>query len=97
MVSVTVSAAGHPPSFARGLPFTAEIAGKDVQSATIADVKAAVAAKFPKVRPHVYISEQLYLHKQFNNVVLRVSPKGCFEDRQKGARRRDYASECRGG
>jgi very-long-chain enoyl-CoA reductase len=53
MVSVTVSAAGSLPSFARGLPFTVEIAGKEVQNTTIGDVKAAIAAKFPKVRPRI--------------------------------------------
>lgn len=49
MVSVTVSAAGRPSSLARGLPITVTIQNKDVESATVADVKAEILKKFPKV------------------------------------------------
>jgi very-long-chain enoyl-CoA reductase len=46
MVSLTISSASKPPPFARGFPLTVDVA----DNATIADVKAAIAAKFPKVR-----------------------------------------------
>jgi len=45
MTNLTISAAGKPPSFARGLPFTVEIPAGE---ATVADVKASIASKFPK-------------------------------------------------
>ncbi|KIY43800.1 hypothetical protein FISHEDRAFT_51865 [Fistulina hepatica ATCC 64428] len=44
MVHLTISAAGKDPAFARGFPITLEIA----PDSTVADVKAAVASKFPK-------------------------------------------------
>ncbi|OCH94816.1 hypothetical protein OBBRIDRAFT_746685 [Obba rivulosa] len=47
MVAVTVSAAGRIP-FARDLPAIVSIDGKTPEDATIADVKAAIAAKYPK-------------------------------------------------
>lgn len=49
MVSVTVSPAGKPISIARGLPSKIDIPGKQVQDATIGDIKVAIAKKFPKV------------------------------------------------
>jgi very-long-chain enoyl-CoA reductase len=51
MVSVTVSPAGKPISIARGIPSQFDIPGKQVQDATIGDVKVAIAKKFPKVSP----------------------------------------------
>jgi hypothetical protein len=79
MVSVTVSSAGHPPSFARGLPFTAEITGKDDHNVTVADIKAAVAAKFPEVRS---LANFYNTYSQLvKNVVLSGAPKDCFKDR----------------
>lgn len=48
MVSVTVSAA-RQVLVAKGLPVTVELADKSLQDATVADVKAAVAGKFPNV------------------------------------------------
>ncbi|KAI0076184.1 hypothetical protein K474DRAFT_1663305 [Panus rudis PR-1116 ss-1] len=48
MVSVQVSAAGKTP-LAKGLPATVEIPGKDLETATVGDVKKALTAKFPKL------------------------------------------------
>ncbi|KAG5638546.1 hypothetical protein H0H81_012047 [Sphagnurus paluster] len=50
MVSVTISAASKPPPFARGLPVTLECDA----NATVEDLKALIAAKFPKF----YVSRQ---------------------------------------
>ncbi|EMD31292.1 hypothetical protein CERSUDRAFT_119845 [Gelatoporia subvermispora B] len=50
MVTVTVSAAGRV-SFARDLPTKVSLEGKTLEDATIADVKAAIAAKYPKLYP----------------------------------------------
>ncbi|TDL25624.1 hypothetical protein BD410DRAFT_765221 [Rickenella mellea] len=47
MVSVTISSS-RPTALARGLPIDVEIPGKTVEDATIADVKSAILAKFPK-------------------------------------------------
>lgn len=44
MVSLTVLSASKPPSFARGFPLTIEV----TPEATVADVKASIAAKVPK-------------------------------------------------
>lgn len=49
MVAITISAAGKPPSVARGLPFTVEITGKSIKEVTVGDVKSSLADKFPKV------------------------------------------------
>lgn len=49
MVTITVSAAGPVP-LARGLPITLNIPGKQLETATVADVKAALAQKYPKVK-----------------------------------------------
>ena len=46
MVSLTILSASKPPSFARGFPLTIEV----TPEATVADVKASITAKFPKVR-----------------------------------------------
>ena len=48
MVKVVVSSA-RSTSLAPGLPYTVEIAGKTVDTATVADVKVAFASKYPKV------------------------------------------------
>jgi very-long-chain enoyl-CoA reductase len=47
MVSVNVSAAGKPIALARGLPTVVELSGKQLEDATIADVKSAIAKEFP--------------------------------------------------
>lgn len=47
MVSITVSAAGRV-GLARGLPITVSLPDKSLEDTTVADVKAFVAAKFPK-------------------------------------------------
>ncbi|KAF7977044.1 hypothetical protein HWV62_4812 [Athelia sp. TMB] len=49
MVSITVSSAGKVPSIARGLPYTVQIPGKAYADVTVGDVKAALAAKYPKL------------------------------------------------
>ena len=56
MVSVTVSPGGKPISIARGLPSQFDLPGKQDQDATIGDVKAAIAKKFPKVSPSVSVA-----------------------------------------
>lgn len=51
MVSITVAPAGKKaPSLARGLPHTVTIPSKAYADVTVGDVKAALAAKYPKVR-----------------------------------------------
>ncbi|KAG5643275.1 hypothetical protein DXG03_001242 [Asterophora parasitica] len=47
MPSLTISSAAKPPPFARGLPVTLEYDA----NTTVADVKAQIAAKFPKFYP----------------------------------------------
>ncbi|EPQ54162.1 hypothetical protein GLOTRDRAFT_78098 [Gloeophyllum trabeum ATCC 11539] len=49
MVSITVSAAGKPLSVARGLPVDLDIPNKNAEDVTVADIKQALAAKFPKL------------------------------------------------
>jgi len=49
MVIVNVSAAGKPIALARGLPMVVELPGKQLEDVTIADVKHAVAKKYPRV------------------------------------------------
>jgi hypothetical protein len=71
MVSITVSAAGHPPSLARGLPLKAEIPGKDIENATIGDIKSAVAAKFPKVRQRIHVSSRYVFTSCANSSMYR--------------------------
>ncbi|KAL1707966.1 3-oxo-5-alpha-steroid 4-dehydrogenase-domain-containing protein [Schizophyllum commune] len=44
MVSVTVNVVGRPPAFARGFPITVEVPN----DGKVADIKAAIHAKFPK-------------------------------------------------
>ncbi|KIJ62849.1 hypothetical protein HYDPIDRAFT_176284 [Hydnomerulius pinastri MD-312] len=51
MVSVTVSPSGRAPPTARGLPCQVDLPGKQLEDATIGDVKAAIAKKFPKLYP----------------------------------------------
>lgn len=50
MVSVTVISAGKSVSLAKGLPVTVTIPSKGVESATVAELKAEIFKKFPKVR-----------------------------------------------
>ncbi|KAI0784549.1 3-oxo-5-alpha-steroid 4-dehydrogenase-domain-containing protein [Abortiporus biennis] len=59
MVSVTVSQARRVPVVPKGFPITVEIPDKTAESATVADVKAAVAAKFPIF----YVERQAYTVK----------------------------------
>lgn len=73
MVSVKVSPAGKPLPLARGLPVTVEV--KD--NATVSDVKAAIAAKFPKVGQTTYFACHKYQSKEF--LALRISSKTCPE------------------
>jgi very-long-chain enoyl-CoA reductase len=49
MVTVNVSAAGKPIALARGLPILVQLPGKQIEDATIADVKSAITQKYPKV------------------------------------------------
>jgi very-long-chain enoyl-CoA reductase len=51
MVTVSVSAAGKPIPLARGLPMVVELPGKQLEDVTIANVKSAIAKKYPKVNP----------------------------------------------
>ncbi|KAF9238538.1 3-oxo-5-alpha-steroid 4-dehydrogenase-domain-containing protein [Melanogaster broomeanus] len=51
MVSITVSPAGRAISIARALPCQLDIPGKQLEDATIGDVKAAIAKKFSKFYP----------------------------------------------
>lgn len=57
MVSLTISSPSKPPPFARGFPLTVDVPN----DATIADVKAAIAAKFPKVSAS---------YRTFNRVII---------------------------
>ena len=66
MVSVNVSAAGRPIPLARGLPIALEIPSKSLETAKIADVKEALAAKFPQV------SIKLELNNEEMNEGFRV-------------------------
>ena len=45
MVTLTISSASKPPAFARGFPLSVQVP----YDATVADVKASIAAKYPKV------------------------------------------------
>ena len=51
MVQVTVSALSKTPATRGGFPLTVDVA----QEATVGDVKAAIHAKFPKVRARLYL------------------------------------------
>ncbi len=51
MVQVTVSALSKTPATRGGFPLTVDVA----QEATVGDVKAAIHAKFPKVRVRLYL------------------------------------------
>ncbi|EIW83603.1 hypothetical protein CONPUDRAFT_99121 [Coniophora puteana RWD-64-598 SS2] len=51
MVSITVQPAGRPVKLAKGLPIKVDLPGKDVSTATVGDVKAALVAKFPRFTP----------------------------------------------
>ncbi|KAH7911367.1 3-oxo-5-alpha-steroid 4-dehydrogenase-domain-containing protein [Hygrophoropsis aurantiaca] len=65
MVSVTVTPAGKPLALARGLPQIIDLSGKQIQDATIADVKAALTAKYPKL----YTSRQKITLKDSKNAI----------------------------
>ena len=61
MVSLTVSAAAKlPAQIARGFPLTVDLKPE----ATVAEVKAAITAKFPKVRALTYIFVVLSLSER---------------------------------
>lgn len=51
MVQVTISAVAKTPSLRGGFPLTVDVA----QEATVGDVKAAIYAKFPKVRVCIHL------------------------------------------
>ncbi|EJD06741.1 uncharacterized protein FOMMEDRAFT_102627 [Fomitiporia mediterranea MF3/22] len=51
MVSVTISSSGSPPAVALKLPITVVLGEKTLENATVADVKKAIAAQFPKFYP----------------------------------------------
>jgi hypothetical protein len=70
MASVKISSAGKPLSLARGLPITVEV--KD--DAKVSDVKAAIAAKFPKVGRVVCFACHEY-ETEGSTVALRVTSK----------------------
>ena len=74
MTNLTISAAGKPPSFARGLPFTVEIPAGE---ATVADVKASIASKFPKASGSSKFHTQGDLLRP--GLVLSKSSKNFFE------------------
>ena len=52
MVKLTISAGGRAP-LARELPITVAF-DKGVENVTVADVKSAIAAQFPRVSIHMY-------------------------------------------
>jgi very-long-chain enoyl-CoA reductase len=56
MVSIKVSAAGKPIALARGLPMVVELSGKQLEDATVADVKSAIAKKYPGVSLSLFLS-----------------------------------------
>lgn len=86
MVSVTISAAGKPPALARKLPITVVLGEKTLDSATVEDVKQAIAAQFPKVRlsflstffHHIMLIGLKYL------IVLSIASKTDFERGKEG-------------
>ena len=61
MVSITVSAAASQPTSARGLPCTVEIPDT-IDKVTVGDVKAALVAKFPRVK-----APKLSIHGEYVN------------------------------
>jgi very-long-chain enoyl-CoA reductase len=65
MVSVNVSAAGKPIALARGLPTVVELSGKQLEDATIADVKSAIAREFPGF----YLDRQKITLKDSKNIL----------------------------
>jgi very-long-chain enoyl-CoA reductase len=65
MVSVNVSAAGKPIALARGLPTVVELSGKQLEDATIADVKNAIAREFPGF----YLDRQKITLKDSKNIL----------------------------
>ena len=70
MVKVTVSSA-RSTSLAPGLPYVVDIAGKTADTATVADLKAAFASKYPKVWQLVLIG----FTQLMRFLVLRVETK----------------------
>ncbi|KAI0059252.1 hypothetical protein BV25DRAFT_1860876 [Artomyces pyxidatus] len=67
MVNITVSSSSKS-SLAKGLPITLSLEGKTIDSATVADVKAALAAKFPR----------LYVERQ--KITLKDSKKALSDE-----------------
>ncbi|KZT22001.1 hypothetical protein NEOLEDRAFT_1072406 [Neolentinus lepideus HHB14362 ss-1] len=51
MVGIVVAASGRTPSVAPGLPITVDIVDKSAEDVTVADVKQALAKKFPNFYP----------------------------------------------
>ena len=52
MVALTVSSVAKPPSFASGFPIVIDV----TEDATVGDVKASIAAKYPKVSSRFFTS-----------------------------------------
>lgn len=79
MVTVTISPAGRPPALAPKLPITLVLGDKALENATVADVKEAIAAQFPRVR--VFASK----HKcPSTNLIERVVLSGTSETLSQG-------------
>ena len=74
MVSLTVSTAAKPPAFARSFPLTIDVQPE----ATVGQVKAAITAKFPKVRVYIslFVSCPLTLGEQFGAARQKITVKG---------------------
>lgn len=64
MVTLTISSASKPPAFARGFPLLIEAP----EDATVADVKASIAAKYPKVSCVLDFTLQ-YVHYAFKSII----------------------------
>lgn len=91
MVTVNVSAAGKPIALARGLPMLVQLPGKQIEDATIADVKSAITQKYPKV----FSLLQSCLTVAYGYIrVLPGAPKDHLEGFQEYSGRRSYIEGC---
>lgn len=97
MVKITITAAGKPKGLTKKLPLTVDLADKTTETATVEDVKKAVAAKFPKVRTRFFTSAY---QKRAENafLVVFVATKVVFGGREEGISRQGHAGTggCRG-
>lgn len=80
MVSVKISPDGKPLSLARGLPVTVTVQGRD--NPRVADVKVAIAARFPKVGQFTHFTCH-ECETEGPLLALRVSSKTHAEGRTK--------------